>query len=85
MPWATRDTTPLAEFGRRMRALRKELKLSQEKLGEHADLHRTYIGAIERGERNPSLTIMIEIADALDVDLGDLTDGLGTIEAGSRA
>ena len=79
MPWATRDTSPLAAFGRRVRERRLELKLSQEKLGELSELHRTYIGGIERGERNTSLLIMIEIADALDVDLADLTDGLGQV------
>ncbi len=55
-----------------MRALRLGLGLSQEKLAEMTDLHRTYIGSIERAERNVSLDNVEAIAAALGVDIVDL-------------
>jgi transcriptional regulator with XRE-family HTH domain len=55
-----------------MRALRLGLGLSQEKLAEMTDLHRTYIGSIERAERNVSLDNVETIAAALGVDIVDL-------------
>ncbi len=64
------------EFGTRIRALRKELALSQEELGEVAGLHRTYIGHLERGEVNPSLINILRVAKALKVDPSDLVSGL---------
>ncbi|HVF76138.1 MAG TPA: helix-turn-helix transcriptional regulator [Acidimicrobiales bacterium] len=63
-------------MGRRVRASRKASRLSQEKLGELAGLHRTYIGHLERGEVNPSLNNIIRVAAALDVDPADLVKGL---------
>ena len=64
----------LRRLGIRIRALREQAKISQEELGHLAKLHRTYIGAIERGERNPSVLSLKKIADALNVKLGDLFD-----------
>lgn len=55
-----------------MRVVRGAAGLSQEQLGELADLHRTYIGDIERGQRNVSLINMVKIADALKIKLGVL-------------
>jgi transcriptional regulator with XRE-family HTH domain len=46
---------------------RKQAGLSQEELGEKAGLHRTYIGSVERGERNITLDSLQEIADALHI------------------
>ena len=63
------------KFGERVRDLRKERQLSQEKLAELADLHRTYIGDIERGERNVSLENIEKIAKALKIKLEDLFKG----------
>ena len=54
-------------LGKTIRDLRMELSLSQEELAERADLHRTYVGGIERGERNVSLENIVRIAHALQV------------------
>ncbi|MDQ3757112.1 MAG: helix-turn-helix domain-containing protein [Actinomycetota bacterium] len=51
-------------------------RVSQEKLGELAGLHRTYVGHLERGEVNPSLFNIIRIAAALDIDPAELIQGL---------
>jgi len=63
--------TVLIAFGTRMRFLRHQKGYSQEKLADLCELHRTYIGGIERGERNPSLENIYKIAKALDVSLSD--------------
>lgn len=55
-----------------MRKLRDERELSQEYLAELANLHRTYIGSVERGERNISIDNMERIAMALGVALRDM-------------
>jgi transcriptional regulator with XRE-family HTH domain len=54
-------------FGRTVRRLRHELDLSQEGLADRANIHRTYIGGIERGERNPTLTMIVRLAEVLEV------------------
>jgi transcriptional regulator with XRE-family HTH domain len=59
-------------FGARMRALRKARGLSQEALAFASGLDRSYLGAIERGEKNVSLINIRRIADALGVGAGDL-------------
>ncbi len=59
-------------FGDRVRELRKLRGLSQEDFADKARVHRTYMGGIERGERNPSLKNIAAIADALDVTLSEL-------------
>ena len=55
------------DVGFRIRTLRQEKGLSQEKLSELADLHRAYIGQIERGEKNIGLKNLEKIAKALQV------------------
>lgn len=65
------------EFGDRMRARREEMGLSQEDLAGRCGLHRTYVGSVERGERNVSLINIVRIADALDVDAGWLVRRVG--------
>jgi transcriptional regulator with XRE-family HTH domain len=60
------------QFGKRVRKLRAEKGLSQEELAFKVGIHRTYIGGIERGERNPSLKNIAAIAKALGVTLSDL-------------
>lgn len=61
-------------FGSRVRHFRKGLGLSQDEFADKANLHRTYIGAVERGERNISLLNILRVADALGVKAKDLLD-----------
>ena len=64
----------LQRLGSRIRSLREHAKVSQEELGHLSGLHRTYVGAIERGERNPSVLSLKKIADALHVTVKELFD-----------
>lgn len=66
-------TDVLIKFGERVRDLRKERGLSQEQLAFKADLHRTYIGMIERAEKNITLINIEKIANALEVTIDQLT------------
>jgi transcriptional regulator with XRE-family HTH domain len=65
-------TDVLIKFGERVRDLRKERGLSQEQLAFKADLHRTYIGMIERAEKNITLINIEKIAIALEVSVTEL-------------
>jgi transcriptional regulator with XRE-family HTH domain len=65
---------PRIAFGRRVRQLRIERKLSQEKLAELAELHRNYVGGIERGERNVGLLNIVKLARGLSVRTAKLLD-----------
>ena len=56
----------------KIRSRRKEINLSQEELAERCDLHRTYIGSVERGERNVTLSTLEVIAKALKLEIRDL-------------
>ncbi len=58
---------PLIAFGSRLRELREQRGLSQEKLAEMADLHRNYVGNLERGKSNVSLLTIVKLAHSLDV------------------
>lgn len=62
----------LVNFGQRVREIRKDKDLSQEELAHKADLHRTYIGMIERAEKNITLINIEKIANALEVDINNL-------------
>lgn len=62
----------LIKFGEKVREIRKEKGLSQEELSFKADLHRTYIGMIERAEKNITLVNIEKIANALEVSINDL-------------
>jgi transcriptional regulator with XRE-family HTH domain len=64
----------LIQFGRRVRRERIKRGLSQERLGELANLHRTYIGMIERAEKNITLGNIEKIARALGVRIRDVVD-----------
>jgi transcriptional regulator with XRE-family HTH domain len=63
-----------AKFGKRVREIRERMGLTQEQLADRSGLHRTYIGGIERGERNPSVVNVVRIAEALGVRVGELFD-----------
>jgi transcriptional regulator with XRE-family HTH domain len=63
-------------LGIRIRELRTAQSLSQEELADRAGLHRTYIGGVERGERNVSLDNILAIAKALNVSGSDLLRGV---------
>lgn len=65
----------LISFGEKVRELRKEKGLSQEELSFKADLHRTYIGMIERAEKNITLLNIEKIAKALSVEIKELLNG----------
>lgn len=58
--------------GRNLKALRQARGLSQEALAEILDVHRTYVGGLERGERNPSLQVIERIASDMGIDPFDL-------------
>ena len=62
----------LIKFGNIIRKLRKEQGISQEELAHRADLHRTYIGMIERAEKNITLLNIEKLAKALDVNITDI-------------
>lgn len=64
----------LIQFGTRVREERLKRDISQERLGELAKVHRTYIGMIERAEKNITLTNMEKIARALGKRVSDLVD-----------
>jgi transcriptional regulator with XRE-family HTH domain len=61
-------------FGRRVRQFRLERRLSQEKLAELADLHRNYVGGVERGEWNVSLLNIVNLAHGLNVRVPKLVE-----------
>lgn len=61
-----------AAYGRALRELRTERGFSQERLALAAGLDRTYVSSIERGERNPSLTNILKLANTLGVKVSEL-------------
>ncbi len=63
------DNNKLIAFGPKVREIRKLQGLSQEKLAELSDTDRSYMGRIERGEKNVTLTKMYQIADALEINI----------------
>lgn len=64
----------LVKFGKKVRELRLKIGLSQEELAARADVHRTYIGMIERAEKNITLVNIEKIARALKINIKDLFD-----------
>lgn len=66
----------LKKFGLRVRQLRETRGWSQEDFAEKADLHRTYVSGIERGTRNPTLTVLERIAGGFGMPIDQLLEGL---------
>ncbi len=60
------------KFGNKIKELRKQKGLSQEKLANLADIDRTYLPTIEKGERNVSIEVVEKLANALNVEIKDL-------------
>ena len=71
-----RNTARKNKFGKRLRQIRLEKKISQEQLAFKSGLHRTYICDIERGVRNVSLVNIEKIAKGLNVKINDLISWL---------
>lgn len=61
-------------FGRKIAKLRLQQNLSQEELAERCGIHRTYMGAIERGEKSPTLNTIKKIADGLNISIREIFD-----------
>lgn len=72
----TKEKNILQNFGKSVRYFRKQKNISQEKLAEIAGLHRTYIGMIERGEKNITLLNIERLVVALSVEIKDLIDDI---------
>ena len=66
----------LHELGKRIRAQRKSIGLTQEALALAANVDRSYYGAVERGERNVTFTVLCRLCIALHFDVAKLTDEL---------
>ena len=66
------DSEILKKFGDRVRQLRKQKDISQEELAHRSDLHRTYIGMIERAEKNITLLNIEKIANALGIEVSEI-------------
>jgi transcriptional regulator with XRE-family HTH domain len=71
-----RKTNPRLLFGKQLRAMRLERGLSQEKLAELADLHRNYVGMLERASQSASLDAICKLAAALKVRPAELLSNL---------
>ncbi|HFK1711095.1 MULTISPECIES: helix-turn-helix domain-containing protein [Bacillus cereus group] len=62
----------IKELGQRIRCIRKEKNLSQERLGELSSIHTNHVGAIERGEKNVTIESLIKLTNGLNITLEDL-------------
>ena len=67
-------------FGERVRARRQAAGLTQEALAHRAGVHRSYVGSLETGGRNPSLETIARLAAALEVDAAELVTGLQAVQ-----
>jgi transcriptional regulator with XRE-family HTH domain len=69
------------ELGRRIRQRRKKVGFSQEELALFADIDRSYVGGIERGDRNVSFSVLCKLCLAMRCDVAALTEGLPPVYA----
>ena len=84
MPRPRGDSREISEaFGAALRGRRIELRLSQEGLASKAGLDRTYVGGLERGERNPLVDAIGQFAKALRIEPWELMTFGGPVQAGS--
>ncbi len=63
-----------ARVGLNLQRLRRDKGFSQEELADRAQIHQTYLSGVERGRRNPTITVLQRIAEALDTDIVDLLE-----------
>lgn len=68
------------ELGRRIRFYRKERHISQEALAELCNLHPTYIGQLERGEKNATIESLYRISQGLDISLSELLENIDIVD-----
>lgn len=73
------------EIGKRIRNYRTQLKISQEELAERCSLHPTYIGQVERGEKNATIESVSKIATGLNVPLSTLFENLEGTSSASKS
>jgi transcriptional regulator with XRE-family HTH domain len=64
----------LKSFGRQLASIRKQKGITQERLADLVEVHRTYIGFIEQGKRNPSIGNIYKISQALKVKMSELVN-----------
>jgi transcriptional regulator with XRE-family HTH domain len=70
------STRELEQLGQRIRDRRKSRGWTQEELADHAGIDRSYIGGVERGERNLTFMVLCQICMALDCDVAALTGNI---------
>lgn len=66
----------LVELGKRIKQVRKTKELSQEQLALKAEIDRSYMGGIERGERNVTFLTLVKLATCLGCDVAEFTKGI---------
>jgi transcriptional regulator with XRE-family HTH domain len=74
------DDRNLKTLGERIRQMRKARGLTQEGLADKAKVDRSYVGGVERGERNLTFTMLCQLSAALDCDVAALTAGLPKVK-----
>ena len=76
--------TPQELIGRNLGRTRRDKGYSQEKLEELSGITQPYISALEAGKRNPTITVLVRLAHALEVSVGDLIEGVDGTQPGPR-
>lgn len=76
MPHSDETSALLRLLGENLRRLREVSGKSQDALANDSGLHRTYVGAVERGERNPTYIALTKYASGLNLTVADLVQGL---------